>query len=415
MTDTSGKVVWSARYSAFGQANVVQERVAQPWRLAGHYHDDETGLHYVTARYYNPALGHFLSPDPIGPEGGSRNLYLYCDGDPINRLDPSGEFIFTAIVVGALIGAAIGAGIEAYRQYKSNGEINDGWAVAKAALVGGVIGAIGGGVGAAVEAAVGATTLAGLAGAGALSGVASAAVEQCAEMAITGTPVGPTEFLTNVLIGGAIGTVTAGIGGLYARRARRAMQQAVETGSEEAGEAVETLARRAGAPNAETAARSGEPSAVYTRRTSEIPYHHPPEMRRVRPGQALDVDQMDPNQTYLWAVDPEGNVMVAPERQAGFGANDHFPDGRPVKHGDLVPGEGGQTRGAARSGGELQAVRDGDGNPTGLWVMNNDSSYTFARTDGNLGTEENLRAAHELLSESGTDTSRIIPVNTSGQ
>jgi RHS repeat-associated protein len=221
MTDGHGEVVWKAVHDAFGEAHVEIEKVPQPWRLAGQYYDQETGLHYALARYYYPELGRYLTLDPLRVDGGSLNFYTYCDGDPVNRLDPTGGFIFCAIIIGAVIGAAIGAGIEAYRQHKTKGKIDDGWAIAKAALIGGAVGAIGGGVGAAIEAGIGATTVAGLAGAGALSGMGASAVEQCAEAALTGDVPTATDFLTNVVIGGAIGAVTAGIGGLLARRVRQ--------------------------------------------------------------------------------------------------------------------------------------------------------------------------------------------------
>jgi RHS repeat-associated protein len=41
------------------------------------------------ARFYNPQLGRFLSPDPIG-YGAGMNMYGYVGGDPVNRVDPTG-------------------------------------------------------------------------------------------------------------------------------------------------------------------------------------------------------------------------------------------------------------------------------------------------------------------------------------
>jgi RHS repeat-associated protein len=239
MTDQTGKVVWQADYSAFGEARITEQSISQPWRLAGQYYDEETGLHYALARYYNPQLGRYLSKDPLFDEGGSSNFYIYCDGDPINRSDPNGEFIFTAILVGAAIGAAVGAGVEWYRQKKAieRGEQEgyDGWGIAKSAAIGGVIGAVGGGVGAAVEGAfaVGVTaTVAGGAGVGALSGVVSSLAEQCALAALTGKELKPWEVAKEALIdgviGAGIGAVTAGAGGWLARRARKGVQEGVE-------------------------------------------------------------------------------------------------------------------------------------------------------------------------------------------
>jgi hypothetical protein len=50
----------------------------------------------------------------------------------------------------------------------------------------------------------------------------------------------------------------------------------------------------------------------------------------------------------------------------------------------------------------------------GRWEMNNDSSYTFARQDGQWLDGNNLNAAHELLTQSGTNTSNIVPINSHG-
>ena len=44
--------------------------------LAGQYFDAETGLHYNYHRYYDPSIGRYLRPDPIGLWGGV-NLYSY--------------------------------------------------------------------------------------------------------------------------------------------------------------------------------------------------------------------------------------------------------------------------------------------------------------------------------------------------
>ncbi|MGH7927351.1 MAG: RHS repeat-associated core domain-containing protein, partial [Candidatus Binatia bacterium] len=58
-------------------------------RMAGREYDQESGLYYMRARYYDPAIGRFLSEDPIGIAGGL-NLYAYSGNDPVNNRDPSG-------------------------------------------------------------------------------------------------------------------------------------------------------------------------------------------------------------------------------------------------------------------------------------------------------------------------------------
>jgi RHS repeat-associated protein len=55
----------------------------------GQYYDPETGLHYNYFRYYNPQTGRYITPDPIGLEGGI-NLFAYTDNNPVNRVDPEG-------------------------------------------------------------------------------------------------------------------------------------------------------------------------------------------------------------------------------------------------------------------------------------------------------------------------------------
>jgi RHS repeat-associated protein len=59
------------------------------YRLAGREYDQELGIYYNRARYYDPQLGRFLSEDPSGIAGGL-NLYAYAGDDPINASDPFG-------------------------------------------------------------------------------------------------------------------------------------------------------------------------------------------------------------------------------------------------------------------------------------------------------------------------------------
>jgi RHS repeat-associated protein len=63
-------------------------------RCSGEQFDNDLGLYYLRARYYNPATGRFLSRDPEdGKPNDPQSLhkYLYASGDPVNRIDPSGR------------------------------------------------------------------------------------------------------------------------------------------------------------------------------------------------------------------------------------------------------------------------------------------------------------------------------------
>jgi RHS repeat-associated protein len=55
----------------------------------GYRYDPETGLYHTGARYYDPRLGRFLQPDPIGQKGGL-NIYAYVGNSPLVFSDPRG-------------------------------------------------------------------------------------------------------------------------------------------------------------------------------------------------------------------------------------------------------------------------------------------------------------------------------------
>jgi RHS repeat-associated protein len=90
LTAVNGAVVWSAKYSSFGEAEVdLSSSVTNNLRFPGQYFDEETGLHYNYFRYYDPKLGMYLRPDPIGLIGGL-NLYIYALNNPVKLLDALG-------------------------------------------------------------------------------------------------------------------------------------------------------------------------------------------------------------------------------------------------------------------------------------------------------------------------------------
>ncbi len=92
LTEADGHTLWQSRYQVWG--NSVRE-VREPYyieeqnlRFQGQYLDRETGLHYNTFRFYDPDVGRFTTPDPIGLAGGI-NLYEYAP-NPIVWTDPLG-------------------------------------------------------------------------------------------------------------------------------------------------------------------------------------------------------------------------------------------------------------------------------------------------------------------------------------
>jgi RHS repeat-associated protein len=89
LTDEARKMVWEAEYTPFGEVKLRTEKLKQPLRFPGQYYDEETGLHYNWHRYYDPSLGRYLQPDPIGLAGGA-NLYAYVGSNPLRFVDPMG-------------------------------------------------------------------------------------------------------------------------------------------------------------------------------------------------------------------------------------------------------------------------------------------------------------------------------------
>lgn len=85
----TGDLVESYRYTAYGKEEF--EDALTPWRFASKRTDDETGLVYFGKRYYNPETGRWITPDPLGREGGP-NLYTYLLNNPLNGCDHYGLF-----------------------------------------------------------------------------------------------------------------------------------------------------------------------------------------------------------------------------------------------------------------------------------------------------------------------------------
>jgi RHS repeat-associated protein len=69
-------------YGRGGSLNGYRFGFTGQMRLSGDFH-------YYKARMYDPGLGRFLQPDPIG-YGGGMNMYAYVNGDPVNFTDPLG-------------------------------------------------------------------------------------------------------------------------------------------------------------------------------------------------------------------------------------------------------------------------------------------------------------------------------------
>ncbi|WP_180298961.1 RHS repeat domain-containing protein, partial [Snodgrassella alvi] len=90
LTDANGKILWECSFQLWGKRihEIEHEPIEQNLRYQGQYLDRETGLHYNTFRYYDPDIGRFTQPDPIGLLGGF-NLYQYAPNG-LTWIDPWG-------------------------------------------------------------------------------------------------------------------------------------------------------------------------------------------------------------------------------------------------------------------------------------------------------------------------------------
>lgn len=98
MTDATQSVVEQAIYKPFGEIYRNEPRVAEPAgerrKFTGHEFDAESRLYYMGARYYDPALGRFLTADRVAPNHGDPqdlNRYAYARNNPTTLTDPTGE------------------------------------------------------------------------------------------------------------------------------------------------------------------------------------------------------------------------------------------------------------------------------------------------------------------------------------
>ncbi len=137
LADQNGNLIAKYSYDPWGKllsvtpngwldeqnAYYLEVAEANPLRYRGYYYDAETGFYYLQSRYYDPEIGRFINADSYASTDAtgllSTNMFAYCENDPVNRSDPSGEFW---IIVA---GAALGAGMEVLTQLTTGTKLRD--------------------------------------------------------------------------------------------------------------------------------------------------------------------------------------------------------------------------------------------------------------------------------------------------
>lgn len=109
LTNSAGKVTGAYDYGPYGKVLTHTGSASTPLQFDGQYTDAESGLQYLRARYYDPATGSFLTPDPAQATTGTP--YAFGGDDPLDQADPSGlswynPFSWTAKTWEVVIGAA---------------------------------------------------------------------------------------------------------------------------------------------------------------------------------------------------------------------------------------------------------------------------------------------------------------------
>lgn len=131
ITDDNGNAVEKRHFNAWGeitkywnaqgQTTIPSEGILLDRGYTSHEHLLSVGLIHMNGRLYDPMLHRFLQPDnyvqdPFNTQNFNR--YGYVLNNPLMYTDPSGEFIWAPIIIGAIIGAV---------SYTTSAIINDSW------------------------------------------------------------------------------------------------------------------------------------------------------------------------------------------------------------------------------------------------------------------------------------------------
>ncbi len=92
VTDVSGEVYQHMEYFPFGETFVEERTDAEytNYLFNGKEFDEEIGLYYYGARYYDPRTSVWQSVDPMAEKYIYQSSYIYCSNNPLNRIDPDG-------------------------------------------------------------------------------------------------------------------------------------------------------------------------------------------------------------------------------------------------------------------------------------------------------------------------------------
>jgi RHS repeat-associated protein len=112
VTGSQGTVINHLTYDSYGQVtSETHPEVDFRFGYTGRARDEETGLYYYRARYFDPAPGTFVSEDPLGFGAGDSNVYRYVSNSPTNYIDPYGTIQWGTVAREAGTTVAVGVGV----------------------------------------------------------------------------------------------------------------------------------------------------------------------------------------------------------------------------------------------------------------------------------------------------------------
>ncbi|MFN9407919.1 MAG: RHS repeat domain-containing protein, partial [Akkermansiaceae bacterium] len=216
LTDSNGTLRTRYDYDMWGKRVKLSGTLETEVGYTGHHHHAKSGLILTWFRAYDADLGRWLSPEPLGEEGGM-NLYGYVENDPLNGVDPYGLWVWH------VVGAAAGFGLDLGAQLAMNGGnlSNVNWG---STLISAGTGALGVGLGANVAKITG--SIAARATLNALGSAAIGAAGQVANNAMDDCKSWDDGLGKAALTNGVLGGIGSGVGDKISRFANGAAADA---------------------------------------------------------------------------------------------------------------------------------------------------------------------------------------------
>ena len=110
LASLDGTVTDSLDYDAFGNVIARAGSIPSPHQFAGEYFEQELGMYYLRSRYYQPRTGRFWTRDSFegfSMDPRSLHAYAYCQNNPLNRVDPSGNFSLPENSIAVAVGLTV--------------------------------------------------------------------------------------------------------------------------------------------------------------------------------------------------------------------------------------------------------------------------------------------------------------------